>query len=351
MKKIHIDTSREYDVIISKDILKNTGDAVKNVIKKCRIALISDDAVYPLYGDTVKKSLNEAGFDTEVYVFPNGEKSKNMHEYVNMLEFLAEKHFTRGDAVAALGGGVTGDMAGFAAASYLRGIPFVQIPTTFLAAVDSSVGGKTGVNLKSGKNLAGAFHQPSVVVCDTDCFKTLPADTFADGVAEAVKCGMLESRELLSIMQGDFMNNIEDVIARCVEIKRKAVAEDEHDTGRRQLLNFGHTIGHAIERCSGYTIMHGHGVSIGMAAITLAAEKMNLCEKGTYEYLCGILKKCGLPIKCPFDADEIYAAALSDKKRSGNTITLVLPKKPGECVLYKTDTDKLSEFIKEGLNI
>lgn len=351
MKKIHIDTSREYDVIISKNILEKTGELVGTVLKKCKIALISDDRVYPIYGEKVKKSLEKAGYITEVYVFPNGEKSKNMHEYINILEFLAENHFTRGDAAVALGGGVTGDMVGFAAASYLRGIPFVQIPTTFLAAVDSSVGGKTGVNLKSGKNLAGAFHQPSMVICDTECLKTLPEDTFADGVAEAIKCGMLESAELLDKMQGDLKNNIEDIIAECVDIKRRAVVEDEHDTGRRQLLNFGHTIGHGIEKSSGYAVTHGHGVSMGMAAITLVAEKMNLCEKGTYDYLCGVLKKCGLPIDCPYSAEEIYAAALSDKKRSGNAITLVLPEKPGKCVLYKTDTDKLSEMIEKGLTV
>lgn len=351
MKKIHIDTSREYDVIISKNILKKTGELIGTVLKKCKIAIISDDRVYPIYGEKVKKSLEDAGYKTEVYVFPNGEKSKNMYEYINILEFLAEKHFTRGDAAVALGGGVTGDMTGFAVSSYLRGIPFVQIPTTFLAAVDSSVGGKTGVNLKNGKNLAGAFHQPSLVICDTECFKTLPEDTFADGVAEAIKCGILESPELLEKMQGDLKNNIEDIIAECVDIKRKAVVEDEHDTGRRQLLNFGHTIGHGIEKCSGYAITHGHGVSMGMAAITLASEKMGLCEKGTYKYLCAILEKCSLPIKCPYTAEEIYSVALSDKKRSGNTITLVLPEKIGKCSLYKTDTDKLSEFIEKGLTV
>ena len=270
-----------------------------------------------------------------------------MLEYTNMLEFLAENHFTRSDAVAALGGGVTGDMAGFAAASYLRGISFIQIPTTFLAAVDSSVGGKTGVNLKSGKNLAGAFHQPSLVICDTECLKTLPEETFADGVSEAVKCGMLENFEMLEKMQSEY--DVEEIIAQCVEIKRSVVCEDEHDTGMRQLLNFGHTIGHTIEKNSGYTITHGHAVSMGMAAITLAAERDGIAEKGTYEYLCSVLKKCRLPIDCPFSAEDIYSVALSDKKRNGNSITLVLPEKVGKCILYKTDTDKLLDFIKKGL--
>lgn len=348
MKKIHINTSDEYDVIISKNILDKTGELAKTVIKPCKIAVISDDRVYPLYGERVKKSLEDAGFETQAYIFPNGEKSKNMSEYINMLEFLAENHFTRSDAVAALGGGVTGDMAGFAAASYLRGIKFIQIPTTFLAAVDSSVGGKTGVNLKIGKNLAGAFHQPSLVICDTECLKTLSEDIFADGVAEAIKCGMLENFDMLEKMQTEF--DAEEIIAECVSIKCKVVSEDEHDTGRRQLLNFGHTIGHGIEKNSGYKVTHGHAVSMGMAAITLAAEKEGICQKGTYEYLCNVLKKCNLPTECPFGSEEIYSAALSDKKRNGNSITLVLPKKAGECMLYKTDTEKLLDFIKEGID-
>ena len=347
MRKIHINTSREYDVIISNNILNRTGELAKTVFKPCKIAIISDDKVYPIYGETVKKSLEDAGFETAVYIFKNGEKSKNMLEYTNMLEFLAENHFTRSDAVAALGGGVTGDMAGFAAASYLRGISFIQIPTTFLAAVDSSVGGKTGVNLKSGKNLAGAFHQPSLVICDTECLKTLPEETFADGVSEAVKCGMLENFEMLEKMQSEY--DVEEIIAQCVEIKRSVVCEDEHDTGMRQLLNFGHTIGHTIEKNSGYTITHGHAVSMGTAAITLAAERDGIAEKGTYEYLCSVLKKCRLPIDCPFSAEDIYSVALSDKKRNGNSITLVLPEKVGKCILYKTDTDKLLDFIKKGL--
>ncbi len=347
MKKIHISASGAYDVIVSKGILKDCGRLIGEVLPKSRAALISDDKVFAIYGETVKKSLEEAGFETVCFTFPNGEKSKNSKTYIEMLEFLAENHLTRRDIAVALGGGVTGDMTGFAAATYLRGIKFVQIPTTLLAAVDSSVGGKTGINLESGKNLAGAFHQPSLVICDTDTFETLDEKTFSDGIAEAIKCGMLADKELFNKIGTDA--DIEDIIEGCVSIKRDVVNADEFDTGVRQLLNFGHTIGHAIEKCSSFEITHGHAVAIGMAMITKAAEGFGICESGTYDALAGTLKKCGLPIECPYSAEQLYNATLSDKKRAGDIITLVLPKKIGECILSSIKIEKLLEYIKKGL--
>ncbi len=349
MKKIHIDTSSEYDVIISSGILKNAGKLILEVIPKCRAAIISDDKVFPLYGEIVEKSLTEAGFDTVSFTFKNGEISKNSETYIEILEFLAENKLTRSDIIIALGGGVTGDMAGFAAATYLRGIKFVQIPTTLLAAVDSSVGGKTGINLKSGKNLAGAFHQPSLVICDTDTLSTLDSETYLDGVAEAIKCGMIKDLALFEQMNGNFRDNIEEIIASCVSIKSEVVNCDEFDTGLRQLLNFGHTIGHAVEKCSDFKITHGHAVAIGMAIITKAAEKRGFCENGTFTKVVCALQKCGLPTECGYTADELYSVTLSDKKRTGNTVTLVLPEKCGKCSLYKVSTDELLEYIKKGL--
>lgn len=349
MKKIHIYASNEYDVIISRGILDKCGELIEEIIPKCRVAIISDDVVFPMYGNIVKKSLENSGYDVVSYIFENGEKSKNIRTYTNILEFLAENHLTRTDIVIALGGGVCGDMAGFAAATYLRGIKFVQIPTTLLAAVDSSVGGKTGINLEAGKNLAGAFCQPSIVICDSDTLKTLPADTFSDGVSEAIKCGMIRDKELFEKMGGDFSENIEDVIASCVTIKSQVVASDEFDKGERQLLNFGHTVGHAIEKCSNFSITHGHAVAIGMVIITKAAEKLGLCQYGTYDALEDTLKKCGLPVTCRFSAEELYNVTLSDKKRAGDSVTLVVPEKTGKCVLHKVKTDELLEYIKKGL--
>lgn len=349
MKKINVNASVNYDVLISEDVLASCGELVSQVLPKSRAAIISDDKVFSLYGDIVKKSLEGSGYETVEFTFPNGEKSKNTNTYVQMLEFLAENHLTRSDIVIALGGGVTGDMAGFAAATYLRGIKFVQIPTTLLASVDSSVGGKTGVNLESGKNLAGAFHQPSLVICDTKALNTLDEDTFSDGVSEAIKCGMIADSALFEKMGGDFRSDIEGVIASCVSIKRDVVCCDEFDTGARQLLNYGHTIGHAIEKCSSFAITHGHAVAIGMAIITNAAEKNGFCEKGTYSALIKTLEKCGLPTECPYSAEELYAVTLSDKKRAGNSVTLVLPEKIGKCVLHKVSTEELLEYIKKGL--
>lgn len=346
MKKVHITASNEYDVIIGKGILENSGNLIGEVLPKGKTVIVSDDKVYSLYGETVKKSLEDSGFSVETFIFKNGEASKNISTYTEILEFLAKKNLTRSDFLVALGGGVCGDMVGFCAATYLRGIKFVQIPTTFLAAIDSSVGGKTGVNLGAGKNLVGAFHQPALVICDTDTFKTLDEKTFADGTSEAIKYGMIKEPVLLEKLAGDF--DIDEVVEICVKIKRDVVAKDEFEKGERKLLNFGHTIGHGVEKCSNYEVTHGHAVAIGMSIITKAAEEFGICEKGMSKNLDEFLSKCGLPTKCRYSAEELYNVALSDKKRSGDFITLVLPKHKGECILNTITVAKLLEYIKKG---
>lgn len=349
MKQIHIKASKEYDVIIGEGILSKAGELAKKFIKPCRAAVITDDTVDELYGDTVTQALEKSGYPCIKYVFPHGEESKCMGNFVEALEFLAENKLTRSDIVVALGGGVVGDLAGFVASAYLRGVKFIQIPTTFLAAVDSSVGGKTAVNLHAGKNLAGAFHQPSLVVCDTDTFKTLPEDTFADGVAETIKYGMITDEALFEKMSGDFRQDICAVTARCVEIKGYVVAQDEFDTGMRQLLNLGHTVGHAIEKCSNLGITHGHAVAIGMMIVSRSAEKRGWAEKGTTDRLKKNLVKCGLPTSCSYSAEELARVALNDKKRMGGEITLVIPEKAGKSVLKKIPVDEITQFIAEGL--
>lgn len=347
MKTIKVNASKKYDVIISENILDNIASLCP--ISPCKAAVISDDKVFGIYGQRLISALSGAGFSVVSYTFKNGERSKNLTEYAKILEFLARNQLTRADVIFALGGGVCGDMSGFAAATYLRGIRFVQIPTTLLAAVDSSVGGKTGINLACGKNLAGAFHQPELVLCDTKTFETLDKDVFGDGVAEAIKCGMIKSEALFNKMGGGFTDDIESVVADCVEIKCSVVEEDEFDTGMRQLLNFGHTIGHTIEKLSNFSVTHGHAVAIGMAQITKASYKLGFCDECVYDKLIKTLLACGLPTECEFSAEDIYKTALSDKKRAGDTITLVIPKKVGECVLKKFSTEDLYEFIKKGL--
>ena len=243
-----------------------------------------------------------------------------------------------------------GDMAGFAAAVYQRGIRFVQIPTTFLAAVDSSVGGKTAIDLKAGKNMAGAFYQPHLVLCDVDTLDTLPQVVFADGIAETLKYGVIGDAALFEkIASGDFRGDLEAVIERCVTMKRDIVMEDEFDTGVRQLLNLGHTLGHAIEKRSGFTITHGHAVAIGMHLIAKAAEEKGLAEAGLAAQIKAGLEKNGLPVEIGYTAEEITAGVLKDKKRRGGEISFVFPEKIGHCEIVKIPVEEVTELVKKAL--
>ena len=241
MKTVEVDAAVRYNVVIDKGILPKSGDMIKEVTSAERVAVITDDTVDKLYSDVVMKSLSDAGFETFKFVFPHGEKSKNISTFSSILEFLAEIGLTRTDALVALGGGVVGDVAGFAAASYLRGIDFIQIPTTLLACVDSSVGGKTAIDLKAGKNLAGAFYQPKLVIADFETLSTLTDGIFADGMAEVIKYGVIFDKAFFEFLRdNEAKDNLEYVITRCVELKRDIVNADEKEKGVRALLNFGH---------------------------------------------------------------------------------------------------------------
>jgi len=233
----------------------------------------------------------------------------------------------------ALGGGVVGDLAGFAAATYMRGMRLVHIPTTLLAAVDSSVGGKTAVNLDEGKNLAGVFYQPECVICDPDLLSSLPEDIFSDGCAEIIKYGAICSPELFEMLRSPIKLHIEEIIELCVKIKSGLVAEDEFDTGKRQLLNFGHTFGHAIEKCSNYSISHGSAVSVGMVMAASAAADMKICKTECADEIKLILKAYNLPCRTGYSEQSLYSAILSDKKRCGDTIAFVLPEEIGRCAI------------------
>ena len=253
--------------------------------------------------------------------------------------------------LVALGGGVVGDLGGFAAAVYQRGIPFVQMPTTLLAMVDASVGGKTAIDLEAGKNLAGAFHQPSLVICDVECLNTLPPEIFADGMAEVIKYAFIRDRALFDKLQGDAAADMAETIRLCVEDKRVLVEEDETDKGARQLLNLGHTVGHAIEACSSFTISHGSAVAMGMVIITRAAENMGICQAGTLAALTALLETYHLPTECPFTTEQLYAIALSDKKRAGGSITLVVPYGVADSRLVTVPVDALESYIRAGLTV
>ncbi len=351
MEIVKVSASSEYNVNIGSGFLDDIGAEIKKIKSPCNVVLVSDDTVFSLYGEQVKKSLEKSEFSVCEFVFPHGEDSKSMENFEKIQEFCAEQNITRADLFVALGGGVTGDLTGFVASAYLRGVDFVQIPTTVLSMVDSSVGGKTAINLKSGKNLCGAFYQPIAVFADCDTLKTLPQETFNEGCAEIIKYGMILDGELLAFLQdNDIKDNIEYVIKRCVEIKRDVVNRDEFENGERKLLNFGHTIGHAIEKCSNLTISHGNAVAIGMVIACRGAYKMGFTDKDYTEILLPILEKNELPTTCDFTAKELVSVSLKDKKRSGNEISLVIPKKYGLCEIKKINIDDLKNFIEKGLN-
>ncbi|MCR5484867.1 MAG: 3-dehydroquinate synthase [Clostridiales bacterium] len=350
MEKVTVKTKEKcYDVLIGSGLLDGAGKLIMSALgRTCRAMIVSDDAVYPLYGKRLEASLIKEGFSVSSFVFKNGEESKNLSVYGELLESCAEAGITRSDILIALGGGVTGDMTGFAAATYLRCVKFVQIPTTLLADVDSSVGGKTGVNLDAGKNLVGAFYQPEVVICDVDTLKTLTDLIMSDGISEMIKYGMICDEELFEMMEsGEFFEKTEECIARCVKIKSDIVSRDEFDNGERQLLNFGHTIGHAIEKASSLKMTHGHAVAAGMAVISRAAENAGISEK-CYDRLCAVLEKYSLPRECAFSDEELSGYMRSDKKRKGDSITFVVPEKIGKCVLKTVSAEKIPEILKLG---
>ena len=349
MKTVHIDASRSYDVRIGRGLLDDCGRQIAERVRCASAAVVADDTVYALYGERVCASLEAAGVRTVCYVFPHGEKSKNLLEYAKILNFLAENRVTRADALIALGGGVTGDLGGFAAATYLRGIPFVQLPTTLLAAVDSSVGGKTAVDLPAGKNLAGAFYQPELVLCDLNTLDSLPREIFLDGCAEVIKYAVLGSRELFALL-ADIPSGkgLEEVTARCVEMKRDFVQSDELDRGARQMLNLGHTFGHAVEASSRFTLSHGKSVAIGMTMILRAACSRGLCSAETRDAVIALLQRYGLPAECPYPADMLLGALSADKKIFGTRLNLVVPTDIGACRLLPVGVDELFGWLRDG---
>ena len=349
MKTIHVTASREYDVCIAPGLLSECGERIAAVTGKCVAALVTESTVAPLYAEKVRASLSAAGFQVEQFVFPAGEESKNLRTYTQVLEFLAEKRLSRSDILVALGGGVVGDLGGFAAATYQRGIRFVQIPTTLLSAVDSSVGGKTAVDLPAGKNLVGSFYQPSLVLCDPETLSTLPESVFQDGCAEVIKCAVLSGEDFFSALERTpISRQVEDVIARCITLKRDIVAEDEFDTGARRLLNLGHSVGHAIELCSAYSISHGSAVARGLAIIAAAAAQKGFCAPETASRIKALLENNGLPITSPYSAQSLFKASFADKKREGNKLRLVVPETIGACRVETIPADDMLGWIRAG---
>lgn len=351
MEIVKVSASKEYNVHIGTGFLDTIGEKISEIKKPCRVVLVSDDTVYSFYGARVKASLENAEYKVCEFVFPHGEDAKSLENFGKMQEFCAENSITRTDLFIALGGGVTGDLTGFVASTYLRGVDFVQIPTTVLSMVDSSVGGKTAINLNAGKNLCGAFYQPLAVYADCETLNTLPDETFNEGCAEIIKYGMILDGEFLTYLsENSIRENIEYVIKRCVEIKRDVVDHDEFEKGERKLLNFGHTIGHAIEKCSNLTISHGNAVAIGMVIATKGAYEIGMSDEDYSDVLLPILKANNLPTTCDFSAEDLYKVSLSDKKRSLDTMALIVPEKYGLCKIVKLPVEDLLNFIEKGMN-
>lgn len=350
IKAVTVDApSKTYEVRIGSGLLDIAGRHAAGIRRAGKAVVVTDGTVDALHAERLCAALSDAGFTPDKYVFPAGEKSKNAATLIGLLNFMAEARVTRTDTVFALGGGVVGDLAGLAASLYMRGIGLVQVPTTLLAAVDSSVGGKTAVDLDAGKNLCGTFYQPDLVLCDTDALDTLPSAEFANGCAEAIKYAFIRDGSLLAALRPPVGERSTEIIARCVSIKRDVVCGDERDTGERQLLNFGHTFGHAVEKCSGYTIPHGSAVAAGMALMTAACVKKGLCGTDCLGALLEALGWYGLPASCDYGESALYDAMLADKKRASDEITLVVPRSVGNCELLTVTLPEAREFLKLGL--
>lgn len=356
MKNLLVKTGNPYQIKIERGLAQRAGAEIRQVpaLRKAKKAAVVTDSNLEGQARGVAASLKAAGYgDVMVHVFPAGEESKNLSSVGAMLEAFAQFGLTRTDFVVAFGGGVTGDMAGFAAASYLRGVPFVQIPTSLLAQVDSSVGGKTGVDLPQGKNLAGAFWQPSLVLIDPDTLDTLPARYFADGMGEVIKYGCIRSRALFdSLKDGNARERIEDIIFQCVDIKRQVVENDERDKGERMILNFGHTLGHSLEKAHHFQgLSHGEAVGVGMVRITQASEAAGFTQKGTADELCSVLRSYGLPVSDSVSDQAAAQGAVNDKKSLNGSLNLILLKSIGQCAVVPIGQRDLLPFLEGRLSI
>ena len=342
MRKLHVNLGKNsYDIVFERGLLSDVGRYIKRDGKK--LCVITDDNVAAVYADKVVSSLEKAGYTVSLCVLPHGEKTKAFDTLPGVYSKLIEDKITRKDALVALGGGVIGDLCGFVAATYLRGIGFIQIPTSLLAQVDSSIGGKVAVDMPEGKNLVGAFYQPETVLIDADALNTLSPEFFTDGMAEVIKYGCIKDKKLFAELDAcggkeGLLPVIDDVIYRCCDIKREVVEKDEKDKGDRMLLNFGHTYGHALEKYYNYEkISHGAAVAVGMRTICSIAERKGLTAKGCADKITALCNKYGLSCRDDAPYDEVVGAIASDKKNLNGALKVVLLRDVGDGYVYPTD--------------
>lgn len=355
MEKVVVNAGgKTYEIIIESGLFNRVPHIFRDKFLGKKLAIIADSNVFQLYGETFVHQLEQDGFFVMPIIFEAGEKSKNLATLNKIYKSLADGAFTRSDIVVALGGGVTGDMAGLAAATFLRGMGYIQIPTTLLAMVDSSIGGKVAVDLPQGKNLVGAFYQPDAVFTDPKLLESLSDRYFSDGMAELLKHSFIRDLNLFNSLVNDniydrktLSKNLDEYIFKSCNIKRIVVEEDEQDNGIRQLLNFGHTVGHAIERVQNYSgLSHGEAISIGMIVITMLTERMELTRKGETRRIINALEKYGLPTKWPdLDISQVINAMSLDKKNRSGKITIAYIEEIGQGRLIELDLKELEDKI------
>ena len=344
MAELKVGKSR---VLIGKGLFENLRHHVLNITEPCKVLILSDETVAKFYIEKLRKNLEKSGFKISEFIIKPGEKSKTLSTATKIYEKMAADFFSRSDMVVSLGGGVVSDIAGFAAATYLRGIKFVSIPTSLLAQIDASIGGKNGVNLSFGKNLVGTFYSPELVLVDSNFLLTLPQKELRCGIAEAIKCGCIKDEKLFKIFENEnFENNLDEIIKRSIAVKKQLAEKDEFDLGERKLLNFGHTLGHAYEKLGNFeTFSHGEAVSIGMNEITKISEKLGLTKAGTAERLAEVLKKNSLPVSSSFAKKDVLKAVLHDKKISGSFIDLAVLKSIGSSFIHRVLCSKIADFL------
>lgn len=350
---IDIKASAEYEIEIKKHLLDETGSRISRIFRHTKVCVITDENVNRLYCDKTKSSLKASGFDVHSLVFPAGESAKSLNNLNRILRYLASEGFTRSDFLIALGGGVIGDLTGFAAAVYMRGIPYIQMPTSLLAMVDSSVGGKTAVDLPEGKNLVGAFWQPSAIYVDTACLDTLNQEQLRSGISEIIKAGVISDPVLFSLFEKhdpkDFRAFAEDAIIKAINVKKEIVESDEKENGIRKILNLGHTAGHAVEKLSGYRVSHGQAVAAGTMIAAGMAKAGGWAEEDLTERLFLIYDRYGFKTDYGYPPCELAKAALSDKKRRGEIISLVIPLRLGKVTVKDIHISRLEDLFAASL--
>lgn len=346
MRNIRVNVNTPYWVLVDRGILGTTGALLKPLLRAKKAVVITDTNVDGLYSKIVIDSLNKAGFSTYKFVFEAGEKSKNINTYLDIISFLANNTISRKDVLVALGGGVVGDLVGFVASTYLRGIDFVQIPTTLLSIIDASVGGKTAIDIKEGKNLVGAFYQPKMVIADLDALKTLPSEEISNGLGEMAKYAVLIGEKYFEMMAEDAYKNLDELIALSIEYKRDIVEKDEKESGLRKFLNLGHTTAHAIEKLSDFTIPHGNAVSMGLVMMAKACAKNGLLSDDEANKIYDLINKYDLAKPQPFSIEDIVKEIALDKKSDSTNVDAIVINAIGECEIKAIPLSEVEEFLK-----